>query len=435
MKSRALELFESAIKSTEARKIYMYSLKEFMKFAKIQDYDEITKLDTEKIQKILEDWVLHHVNRKIKAKSINGKLGAIIHFLEMNRVVFHKKILHKLIPSDDYVPGGDVPFTTEEIQKMLNSTTKLRTKAVVHFLASTGARPASITDPVLRLEHVEDMPNGCKSVKIYDGSKEGYFAFLTPEASKSLEQYWSSRRLNGEKLDPKSPVFANYDKPNPTRKYNYMSTKSLRHVLNNLIKASGIERTKNGNRFDKAPTYGFRKRFNTILKLNNNVNTNIAEKLMAHKRGYDGSYLKPTREQCFAEFEKAITELTIDPTERQKSIISKKNEEITELQRNKERIENLENGHQELLGILNLKDTIKMFEDPNYLKKIIYIGFDGKEITSEKDRLDLYKCYQDQADFMKNEVKQLSNKYQINIGADKKIQIYGIDPNRTLKQT
>ena len=218
MKSRALELFESAIKSTEARKIYMYSLKEFMKFAKIQDYDEITKLDTEKIQKILEDWVLHHVNRKIKAKSINGKLGAIIHFLEMNRVVFHKKILHKLIPSDDYVPGGETPFTTQEIQKMLNCTTKLRTKALVHFLASTGARTSSIIDPVLRREHVEDMPNNCKSVKIYDGSKEGYFAFLTPEASKALEQYLSSRKLNGEKLNPKSPLFANYDKPNPTMK-------------------------------------------------------------------------------------------------------------------------------------------------------------------------------------------------------------------------
>jgi len=166
--SRALKLFESAIKSPASRKIYLYSLHEFMKFAKIQDYDEITKLDTDKIQKILEDWVIHLTNKGLKANTIRGKLGAIVLFLEMNQVLFHKKILHKLIPSDDYVPGGDIPFTTQEIQRMLNSTTKLRTKALVHFLASTGARPASITDPVLRLEHVEDMPNNCKSVKISD---------------------------------------------------------------------------------------------------------------------------------------------------------------------------------------------------------------------------------------------------------------------------
>ena len=189
MNSRSLKLFESAIKSPESRKIYMYSLHEFMKFAKIQEYDEITKLNTEKIQKILEDWVIHLTNKKLKAHTIRGKLASIVLFLEMNRVIFHKKILHKLIPSDDYLPGGDTPFTTEEIRRMLNSTTKLRTKALVHYLASTGVRPASITDPVLRLEHVEIMPNYCKSVKIYDGSKEGYFAFLTPEASKALDQY------------------------------------------------------------------------------------------------------------------------------------------------------------------------------------------------------------------------------------------------------
>ena len=50
MNSRALKLFESAIKSPASRKIYMYSLHEFMKFAKIQDYDEIIKLDTKKCE-------------------------------------------------------------------------------------------------------------------------------------------------------------------------------------------------------------------------------------------------------------------------------------------------------------------------------------------------------------------------------------------------
>src|SRR3990170_5851782 len=110
MNSRALELFESAIKSPESRKIYMYSLHEFMKFAKIQEYDEITKLNTEKIQKILEDWIIHLAKKGLKAHTIRGKLAAIVLFLEMNKVLFHKKILHRIIPSDDYIPGGDLPF-------------------------------------------------------------------------------------------------------------------------------------------------------------------------------------------------------------------------------------------------------------------------------------------------------------------------------------
>jgi len=367
MNSRALELFESAIKSPASRKIYMYSLHEFMKFAKIQDYDEIIKLDTKKIQKILEDWVLHLKNKELKAHTIRGKLAAIILFLEMNRVLFHKKILHKLIPSDDYIPGGDIPFTTEEIQRMLNSTTKLRTKALVHFLASTGVRPASITDPVLRLEHVEDMPHNCKSVKIYDGSKEGYFAFLTPEASLALEQYLSSRKLNKEQLNPKSPVFANYDKPNPTKKYNYMSIKSLRHLLNNLIKASGIERTKKGYRFDKAPVYGFRKRFNTTLKLNNNVNSNIAEKLMAHKRGYDGSYLKPTREQCFAEFVKAIPDLTISDEARDKAKIATLESEQSEIQKLRREVSDV---RKDIESELEYKEAMMRFYENGDIEKL-----------------------------------------------------------------
>ena len=65
--------------------------------------------------------------------------------------------------------------------------------------------------------------------------------------------------------------------------------------------------------------YMFRKRFSIILKLKNDVNSNITEKLMAYKKGLDGTYLQPTREECFREFVKAISQLTIDPTERQKN--------------------------------------------------------------------------------------------------------------------
>jgi len=352
MSNRSLTLFESAIKSPESKKNYMYSLHEFMKFAEIQDYDQITKLGAAKTQKILEDWVMHLATKNLKANTIRAKVCSIELFLEMNKILFHKKILHKLIPSSDYISGGDKPFTTQEIHLFLNSTTKLRTKALILFLASTGVRPAGITDPVLRLKHIENMPNDCKSIKIYDGSKEGYWAFLTPEASKALEHYFASRKLNGEKLDLESPVFANYDKFNPTKKNDYLSAKSVRHIAQNLITTSGIERTKEGNRFDKATIYGFRKRFNTILKLNNNVNSNIAEKLMAHKNGLDGSYLKPTREECFNEFLKAMQDLTIDPTERQKTLLFQQTKQISELEIKQEQIDDLKKSVNKIMGLV-----------------------------------------------------------------------------------
>ena len=115
-----------------------------------------------------------------------------------------------------------------------------------------------------------------------------------------------------------------------------ISSRSVRELLYRILDTTGIQREKVGKRYDKAVIYGFRKRFNTILKLNNDVNSNIAEKLMAHKRGLDGTYLQPTREECFAEFVKAIPDLTIDQTEKQRVIIEIKNKKIDELASTKE---------------------------------------------------------------------------------------------------
>lgn len=57
--------------------------------------------------------------------------------------------------------------------------------------------------------------------------------------------------------------------------------------------------------------HGFRKRFNTILKLENGVNYNVAEKLMGHRNGLDRVYLTPTLEELFSEFVKAIHKIEI----------------------------------------------------------------------------------------------------------------------------
>jgi hypothetical protein len=124
-----------------------------MKFVKINDYDDIPKLTTDEIQKLLEKWVLCLKKKNLTASTIKAKLNAVELFLEMNKVTIYKRILHRLYPSSDYIPGGDIPFTNEDIQDMLKATTKLRTKALIHFLASTGTRPGAVTDPVLRKNH------------------------------------------------------------------------------------------------------------------------------------------------------------------------------------------------------------------------------------------------------------------------------------------
>ena len=166
----------------------------------MKNYNEIIKGSPDKIQQKLEDWVMSLSKQNLKSATIRAKLNAVELFLEMNKKHFHKKVLHRLIPSDDYVRGGDIPFTNEDIQLMQKSATKHRTRAIIHFLASTGSRPGGFSDPPLRMKHLVDIEHDCKAIKIYDESKEGFWAFLTPEASKSLDEYFQTRKINGEKL-------------------------------------------------------------------------------------------------------------------------------------------------------------------------------------------------------------------------------------------
>jgi len=305
---RSLLIFENSIKSRFTKREYKHRLKTFLKFTGIEDYDTLANLDSDSIQSFLEDYILDMKVRGLKSVTIKNYLSGPKLFFDMNRKFYHRKILAKMIPEMEK-EGNDKPYTTEDIKIMLNTTTIKRTKAMIHFFASTGARPNVLEDPVLRLKHLHDMPMGCKAVFLYEGSREEYWAFLTPEATISLEEYMEERSQAGEIISPESPLFAN--RLSRFTKAGHLSATSSREIMANLIKKAGIVRFKTGERFDKAAIYGFRKRFNTTLKTNNGINYNIAEKLMAHKNGLDGVYLKPTREQCFAEFIKAIPELEI----------------------------------------------------------------------------------------------------------------------------
>ncbi len=91
MKDDSFRIFLASMKSESTKKVYTYSLEEFMKFVNIKNYDDIPKLKTKQIQKLLSDWVLHLTEKKLTAATIRSKLSAVESFLEMNMVFFHKK--------------------------------------------------------------------------------------------------------------------------------------------------------------------------------------------------------------------------------------------------------------------------------------------------------------------------------------------------------
>ena len=314
---RSFILFENVNNSEATMNLYRKGLINYMKFVGYTNrYDDYTMLDSETIHRHLEDYVMSHINREIKGNTIRGYLKPIYLFLDVNRKQYFPKSVNRFIPKDKTKKGNDKPFTDEDIQKMLDYTNKTRNKALVLFFSSIGGRSAVLVDPILCFKNLYPMAFGCKAVLMYADSDEEYWGFLTPESSKALEEYRDERFRKGENITPDSPLFVIEHKSGRFKKENYLSLPALNSIFDNLERKAHIEKVKIGNRYDKALMYGFRKRFNTIMKINSDVNSNIAEKLMAHKNGLDGVYLKPTKEECFAEFVKAIPQLTISKADK-----------------------------------------------------------------------------------------------------------------------
>ena len=325
---RSLLLFEGAIKTEATRKHYLYYLRKFLEWAKIKDLDGLLQLKDSYLQQMIEDYLFYQ-KKRVSPNSIVPRFAALELFFAMNDKPLNFKKIRKMFPGL-VKKSGDNAWTTQHIQKMLRHTKDNRNRSLILFISSTGCRIGAIRD--LKIKHLVEMPEGCKAVKFYEDSPEEYWSFLTPEASKSLDEYLNQRKNDGENLKLDSPLFRT--------KYKFgitpakpISNQALNHIIRRIVLDSDLPRERKGQRFNIQQNHGFRKRFNTILKLNPNINPNIAEKLMGHKRGNDGTYLVPTREESFREFAKAIADLTIDDNDRLRIENKKLQTELSEKQR------------------------------------------------------------------------------------------------------
>lgn len=321
---------------------YSYSMSKFMQFLvnsqyikKESDFDIISKKEPKEITEMLQDYVFF-CNKKVKGVSTRSYLNGPELFFDMNDAIWNRRIVKKSIHRDDTVPGGAKAATDDDVSDLIDSCNNKLETALLHFLFSTGIRPGAIDDPILCVKHLIKMDDGCYAIKVYDESKEGYWAFLTPEAAKALDIYIEWRKNNGEDITKDSALF----RPTRKKKQFHLKAVTARDIVYKIIRRSSITRIKTGNRYDKAVIYMFRKRFNGKLKMDdNNINSNIAEKLMAHNSKeikLDTNYLDVPIEKLFAEFKKAIFDLTVSSKERDAVKILEKDKEITELQKEKE---------------------------------------------------------------------------------------------------
>jgi len=325
LKSRQFKVFKTVLNREATRRCYTINLDDVLQYLKVDSYAKFCDMDANVRQDKLEEFLMDNQDKSFSFG--NNHVSAVTKFLSMNRAIFWKAPLQALIPRHRNQKAGGIPYVTEEIEMMLDVSPSLRTRWLILFFVSTGARPGAISDEdgYLQIKDLREMPEDCATFKIYRNTSEEYDAFLTKEAYKAFKDYLTWRESRGEIITPESPIFA----PKTKTKRGYLSSGAVSRIMFYVVKKAGVKRTKvNAKKFDKSLTYGFRKRLNTILKLDNNVNSNIAEKLMGHKNGLDGTYLKPTTLECFAEFRKATKEITIDPTARLRVTNIKLNDQL-----------------------------------------------------------------------------------------------------------
>ncbi len=296
-------LFEESIKSKYTKKNYTSHLNQFKQFARVTSDYELLAIPQPTLQHILENYLIS-LKQNTNPNSIPSKFQGIRHFCIMNEINLNWNIIHKMFPQKQKTPSLRA-YTSAEIKELLSNAKSIRDQALIHFLASTGAR-VGVFDHELSVRHTRRMPSRCTAVLLYAGHVEEYWTFLTPQASEMLDTYHYFRRQSGEVFYEVTPLFAIYGAVQKQ-----LGWSGVRSVISRTISKSNILRCKHNNRYDVQADHGFRKRFNTTLKLDNSVNYNIAEKLMGHKNGLDGIYLTPTINELFGEFKKIIYRLEV----------------------------------------------------------------------------------------------------------------------------
>lgn len=297
-----MAIFDGSIRSEYTRKNYASHLARFIKFAGISSAEAILEIPTEDMQRLVEDYLME-MRREANPNTVPSLIQGIRHFCVMNRIRLDWDVIRKMFPSKRK-PSSLRAYTNSEVRSALHGTKNHRDKALIHFLASTGAR-IGVFDHALEMRHLKPMLGSCTAVSLYAEEIEEYWALLTPQATRSLRAYHCVRKRSGESFGARTPVFA---VRGGSRQLGWSGARS---VVYRAVSRSAIERSKSGRRYDVQIDHGFRKRFNTLLKLDNAVNYNVVEKLMGHKNGLDGTYFTPTLEEMFAEFRKVIDRLEV----------------------------------------------------------------------------------------------------------------------------
>ena len=124
------------IKSEATRKTYSYHLAKFLSFYKIRDCDSLVTMSTDKLQAMLEDYLLH-IRKQVSPNSISTIYAGLELFLRANDKNLNFWKLHKMFPSK-IKRSGFRAYTTDEVKNMLEFAKSKRNKTIKICKANKG---------------------------------------------------------------------------------------------------------------------------------------------------------------------------------------------------------------------------------------------------------------------------------------------------------
>lgn len=314
--NKDLVVFEKYCRSKATKEHYKYWFNDFLIWCKANVESMITvegllQLKESALQEMVEDYVMEK-RKVLSPNSLQLPIASLQLFFSMQDKVLNWKRIKKMIP-EQIKKAGYSAYQNDDIKNMLVSAGRKRNRAFIHFLASTGCRIGTI--PELKIKDLSDMQDDCKAVLFYEGTTDEYYGFLTPEARKALDEYLDERKKDGEYLNENSPVFrAEYRIGiQPVKS---LTLRGIESLMERLVKKSKNRKKINRTRCNIMSAHGFRKRFASIIKLDNKISWAVSERLLGHKSYLDEAYFRPTKENLFTEFKKVISDLTISDEDR-----------------------------------------------------------------------------------------------------------------------
>jgi site-specific recombinase XerD len=336
LKGTAYDSFVNALRSPETKRVYVNSLKRYMKYLKITDPDDLLKnsffeRDSPKnnFSKVIEthliDYVMSLRQDGIAYATIQHLIAPVFTFYQLNDVIVNRKKVHRYLGERKRVVK-DKAYTIEQIGQALQNADQ-RMRMIILILASTGCRIGAL--PGLTLGDLTKLPDvGLYKIIFYEGTNNEYYSFCTREcASTGIENYLNYRLAFNQSTHSWGPAdtplirlsFDATDSFQASRQVKKIGYQGLKRSINLHLIRSGLRQvehpTEHYKRVRKSITLtnGYRKHvISTFIEAG--LNHEIRELLVDHATGLDQSYFRPSEKQVLEEYMKAEPLLTVDPS-------------------------------------------------------------------------------------------------------------------------